>query len=402
MGIVFIDSFVYQGDDGNAPAPERKRHLDKKWDIAGTGLLDPYIKRVRDPGGPVFTDKWTRELRDNLVIGPDEGRRHCVEFGDNQIGSVTKKFAATDDAVIGFSISAFGTDSLPSELFVEFQSPAGGAIATFVIRYGTPSGVRFHTGGFLSSPFYTSAPPWEYVEFRVKQHPSLGVMSIRANDPDDPLTYVAATQTGLSLGGTPIGGIRIGPVFQSPASQHVRDLYIRDVSDIAGGFDEATDFYEYWMIGAKRADAVNSVYLFSDTSKALQPFVGTNNESAAFAFSPDASFDVTYKPMCSIVGNNDNIDEDWSMPTDATASPQIIAVQPSLLMNSSGTEVATYRHTAVIDGTAIDSGVDIRPPQEGMKVSTFVITANPTTSGDLSQDDIDGMVAGLKITSIGG
>lgn len=380
MPIVFIDSFVYQGKNGNAPADTGDRLPTDKWETTVDSPISPFIR------GP----------QDTVAEQSLDFKRYALELGANMIHHVGKTIAPTDNVVFGARWN--WKDQTAEATFImamdiEFRTETGTIATLFIHGFD----LKLYDGNVDSGTLISTTPHGlnnkialgNLIEVRCKQHPTLGEIEVAING------VVKVIDTGLTLGSAKITEIRIGARYQNPTFMQMNDVYINDVT---AGFNSPSDFFGAgfnWVIVAKSPINPNAANEFSNANLALDPEIGDDDPDHASAGALGKKLKLDYYNMGDAKGTPPAYGID-----DVNNEDVIYAVQISNHQRKSGTEPLSFKTQIEIGGTVSES-IEVQANAVSAFWESHVITEHPGTQAVLVRADIDALIGGVEITKRG-
>lgn len=360
MPIIFMDSFEFIGDGGDAKAtPFNRRDVAAKWDIVNQGTLKSYVIAPADDEPAITPAEW------------------ALECGNNRIGRQRKSFPATTEVVVGMNLS---WESPSSNFLLGFEVQFHGAQGVIAGVELTDRIIRFVKGtntfaGVHGFPDNPEAAIGIIFEFRCKVHPSLGTIGSARFGGD------SFSTPAMDLGTDPITGVSIGTLAQNPTLMQVNNFYIRDVE--GENFISPIDYVGSWNVKAVTPKEVTTSIAFTDWDNTLDPKSGTDDTTVATGGAVGAQLTLAY-PVA---------------PSEDAST--IMAVQVNHLLAKTGTEPLAYKHQLwTTDGSKTESQ-DISVGTLDKKVYTHIMREHPGTGNPLVIEDLEDLEAGIAITSRG-
>jgi hypothetical protein len=290
--------------------------------------------------------------------------------GNSHSGFLTKDISTQDEYIAGFAM-LFPTDCL---MDVIFSTAGGSKVAEITIN---PPDIELkNAAGTMVATAVSSitAATWQFIEFRVKQHPTLGEIECKVNN------VAVASAINQNMGSTAISQIRMESHATSGVV-NIDDLYVLDTT---GSAPQNT------FIGDSRVTAL--VPKANGTNNQFTPTEATNFESVDEALQDgDASF---------VEAGQIGAQEDYNQKdfTDLGLSPgTIFSTQVVNCAKKTDAGALKYKDQMVIGGTAF-LGAEVTANSSLYKMSTFINDVDPSDSAAWTEAKIAAAGSGFTIT----
>ncbi|MEE8208725.1 MAG: hypothetical protein V3T88_07240 [Nitrosomonadaceae bacterium] len=343
-------------------------------------------------GAPCMAQKWDSGLL-NGSIHPD------ITKGRFALGALTmeatggqghiQKNTTTDrdEMVVGFAFLPHATRTDVTRIHFRLDD---GTNVKMELNMATriASAIVNDVTTVASSSAVLNAGVWNYLEFKVKIHSSLGTVEIRQSGVN------IASATGLNTGttGVLINGLRL-EANDNAQADFIDDLYWLDIT----GSDN-TDF-----LGDVRVDVLypnangnnNDFTLFDDGTQNYSPitvnFDAVRNE-ADFTLGRDHNY-----VESGLIGASEDYDNHSLADIGVTPST-IFGVQVVNNTKKTDTGVLRYKDEMVIAGTPFDNGSEVTATAGDYSMSRFIRDTDPSDDAAWTESKVAAVGSGFTIT----
>ncbi len=342
-------------------------------------------------GGAAATgQKWDGNFfNGEMYPGTDKGR-----FGGSALrirssagsASISKNIITPrDEFIVGFAYKPESVSVYTTEIAFTMSS---GNKTTLKLRPSTGMVVvdtQFTANAVSSAAGVITTNVWHYIEFRIKEHSTLGEVEVKVNE------VTVATLTGINTGAD--GGLMTLLTIASTNNlqiDHIDDLYLLDRT----GADNNN------FLGGCRIDTLHTVgnggtndfTLFEDGEQPeydiLSNFSAVRNEGLT-----TIGRDHNYVES-GIVGAS----EDYNNNT-FTQLGNIFGVQVVNNSRSTSTGELTYKDEMVIAGTAYDNGSPVIAVNGDYHMSTFIRDTDPSDDASWTTEKVNAVGSGFTIVT---
>lgn len=334
----------------------------------------------------VILEKWDTaalpDPADGIEIDTAVGRftlgslKISSKFGGGT--TLAKAFTTSDEIIVGFAWANSTGDIYDMDMDIIF----GGGADTVGFKIDPNTGVGSLTGGAAGtvssagSTFTTVA--WQYVEFRVKFHATLGEFEIKRDGVQVALGTGLDTLNGQTLGGA---SLRIN-ASASLQFHHIDDLYILDTLGTVNN-----DF-----LGDNRITALHTTANGNDNDFTAFP------TSANWQAVDEAIHDqnTTYVESGLVGAKDDYTNQTFAAKAVSTGTINGVQVVNASLKTDAGT--MKYKDEMVIATVRYDNGTEVTSTSGAYKMSTFIRDTDPSDSAAWTESKVEAVGSGFTIT----
>lgn len=291
--------------------------------------------------------------------------------GNAHSGFLTKDISTQDEYIAGFAL-LFPTDALMDVIF----STAGGSKVAEITINPPDIELRNAAGTIVATATNSiTAATWQFVEFRVKQSPTLGEIECRVNN------VTVASAINQNMGSTAISQIRIESHATS-AVVNIDDLYVLDTT----GSAPQNTFIGDSRLTVLRPKANGNNNNFTPTGAA------SNFEAVDDALQDG---DATFVEAGQLGAKEDYNQDDF---VDLGISPgTIFSTQVVNCAKKTDAGALRYEDQMIIAGTAFKSA-EVTATSTLYKMSTFINDVDPSDSAAWTEAKIAAAGSGIEIT----
>lgn len=344
-------------------------------------------------GAAATAQKWDSgvlngELYPKLAAGRfGAGSAMKIEANGGQ-GHIQKNVPTPkDEMIVGF---AFLPSPSRSDLTViRFNLSTGQDVEMRLNMSGNSIAVVSSGGGVnaITSSVLTNGV-WQYLEFRVKVHATLGEVEVRL---DETVIHNLSAKNSGDTGAT-ITSLLVQSNNNAQAD-YIDDLYLLDTT---GGVND--DFLGDVRVDVLYPDANgtnNDFTLFTDGTQTYDP-ITSNYEAVQNQGNALIGRDHNYVES-GLVGASEDYDNHSLADISVTPST-IFGVQ--VVNNAKKTDTGTvrYKDEMIISGTAYDDGSEVTAVSGDYSMSTFIRDTDPSDNAAWTIAKVDAVGSGFTIT----
>lgn len=286
-------------------------------------------------------------------------------------GFLTKDISTQNEYIAGFAV-LFPSDCLFDVIF----ATAGGSKVAEITLTAPDIQLKNAAGSTVATAASSiTAATWQFVEFRVKQSPTLGEIECRVNN------VTVASAINQNMGSTAISQIRI-EAHATSAVVNIDDLYVLDTT----GSAPQNTFIGDSRITVLRPKANGNDNNFTPTG------ASTNFEAVDDALQDG---DATFVEAGQLGAKEDYNQFDF---TDLGISPgTIFSTQVVNCAKKTDAGALRYKDQMVIAGTVFSS-TEVTANSSLYKMSTFLNDVDPSDSAAWTEAKIAAAGSGIEIT----
>lgn len=341
MSVLFLDSFDHYDV------------MDEKWDAAFFGTnIKPVLTEGRFTPGALE------------ISGSGGG------------GSQTKNLPATVEIIAGFAYN-----NTPADIYVgnfRFTDDQGNAAILFIDTTSGIGTLQYNGESIATAAAVFTGSAWQHVEFRIKQHATLGELEIRRNG------SLVASDTGLNTLPASVTGFTSFAVtaVNNAQQHHMDDLYIFNTLGTTNNT----------FAGDTRITVLRPTANGLDNN--FTPFGSGANFSAVNETTHDQ--DTTY-----VEAGQLGAQEKYTQNTFTNLGINPGTIFCTQVVNAAKkTDAGTlkYRDQMIIGGLEFDNGVDVIATSGTYQMTFFVRDTDPSDNGAWTEAKIDAVGSGIEIT----
>ena len=326
----------------------------------------------------VTLEKWDVQTGGTFVaeIVQSEGRftPGALRIGGNSFdGNLIKFIPDGDEYIAGFAMK-FPVDCL---FDLQFKTVSSGSLVGSMTVNPPDITLKDASGSVVATALgAVTAGPWKFLEFRCKQHPTLGEVELRESG------ITIASATGLNTGSVAISEVNWN---SAPTSDDifVDDLYVLDTT---GSAPQNT------FLGDTRVTVLRPKA--NGTNNNFTPTGAANNFQAVDETLSDQ--DATFVEAGQLGAKEDYDNQAFS---DLGLAPgTIFAVQVVNSTKKTDAGRLDYRDKMVVAGTSFDNGTDVISTSGTYKMTTFVRDTDPSDDGAWTEAKVAAVGSGIEIT----
>lgn len=326
----------------------------------------------------VTLEKWDAQRGGAQVanIVQSEGRftAGALEIGGNSLdGDLVKFIPDNDEYIVGFAMK-FPTDCF---FALEFRTVSGSNLVG-KLTCNPPDITLQDAAGSTQVTALSSvtAGVWQFIEFRVKQHPTLGELEVHVAGVN------VGSATNLNTGSTLISEVNWDSAPTS-GDCFVDDMYVLDT----GGSAPQNTFLGDTRVTVLRPQANGNTNNFTPTGAASN-FEATNEQLS----NSDTDF---------VEAGQLGAKEDYNNLTFADlgiAPGTIYAVQVVNSTKKTDAGRLDFLNQMIIAGTTFDNGTDVISTSGTYKMTTFIRDTDPSDDAAWTEAKVAAVGSGLEIT----
>jgi len=355
MALQFIDGFDHYSNFGGTAGAR----MLQKWDatfFAGQMFADPLTGRfvlgalrIESTAGSAWVQKSVITARDEMLIG----------------------FAYLPNAAT-FHITNVSFQYDDAEVASLQLNPTSG-----IITLSTTSGASVNTvGSTLTSGV------WQYIEFKVKIHATLGTLEIKHNE------VSVASNTGLNTGttGALVQAIRVEST-SNLQEDYIDDLYLADTTSATNN-----NFLGDSRVSALYPKSNGAVNDFSPTPATSDNFEVVNELKSELSVLGAEQY-----VESGLIGARENYVQDTMAERGLTPSTIFgVQVVNSTLKTDAGT--LRFKNEMTIAGVQFNDGTEVTAVTGAYKMATFIRDTDPSDSAAWTEAKVDAVGSGCAIT----
>lgn len=342
-------------------------------------------------GAAAMLQKWDSSLLSPMFPNASNGRfaRGALEVTASSGSAwIQKNLTSQDEMVVGFAyLPKTGRSDITRIHFrlddtnnVKMQMNMVSGLVSVIVNDVTT---------VASSAAVLTAGVWQYMEFKVKIHSTLGTVEVR----QDGVNIASASNINTGTTGVLITNLRVES-NDNNQQDFIDDLYVLDTTGV-----DNIDF-----LGDVRVDVLypeangnlNNFTLFTDGTQSYDPittnFDAVRNEDGILTIGRDHNY-----VESGLIGASEDYDNHNLADIGVTPST-IFGVQVVNNAKKTDTGVLRYEDEMVIAGTRYTNGSEVTATAGDYHMTTFIRDTDPSDSAAWTISKVDAVGSGFNIT----